>query len=179
LSCIAHGLLESMPDRRRSPPAAGVLLSLPLALMAARNLAPAGLGRLACARVHRRCAAPSTRSSRPSSSSRLWASVRSPACCALVRLQRWASWAKLLAEVLEETRRRAGGGGAGHGCGLPATVLAMGVLPQVIRALRRLLAAYQLDSNLRNSTMVGHRGGGGIGAALFTGLSALRLPTWC
>ena len=30
------------------------------------------------------------------------------------------------------------------------------------------LAAYQFDSNLRNSTMVGIVGGGGIGAALFT-----------
>jgi phosphonate transport system permease protein len=29
-------------------------------------------------------------------------------------------------------------------------------------------AAYQLDSNLRNSTMVGIVGGGGIGATLFT-----------
>ena len=46
-------------------------------------------------------------------------------------------------------------------------VLAMGVLPQV---LPRFIGfgAYQLDSNLRNSTMVGIVGGGGIGAVLFT-----------
>jgi phosphonate transport system permease protein len=61
LSCIAHGLLESMPDRRRSPPAAGVLLSLPLALMAARNLA-AGLG---LAGALRACSSPLCRSFHP------------------------------------------------------------------------------------------------------------------
>ena len=37
------------------------------------------------------------------------------------------------------------------------------VLPRFIG-----FATYQLDSNLRNSTMVGIVGGGGIGAALFT-----------
>ena len=47
------------------------------------------------------------------------------------------------------------------------SVLAMGVLPQV---LARFIGftSYQLDSNLRNSTMVGLVGGGGIGATLFT-----------
>ena len=48
-----------------------------------------------------------------------------------------------------------------------ASVVIMGVLPQV---LPRFIGfcAYQLDSNLRNSTMVGIVGGGGIGATLFT-----------
>ena len=42
----------------------------------------------------------------------------------------------------------------------------MGVLPQV---LPRFIGfcTYQLDSNLRNSTMVGIVGGGGIGGTLF------------
>jgi phosphonate transport system permease protein len=43
----------------------------------------------------------------------------------------------------------------------------MGVLPQVLARFAGF-SAYQLDSNLRNSTMVGIVGGGGIGAALFT-----------
>ena len=43
----------------------------------------------------------------------------------------------------------------------------MGVLPQVMARFVGF-AAYQLDSNLRNSTMVGIVGGGGIGATLFT-----------
>jgi phosphonate transport system permease protein len=46
-------------------------------------------------------------------------------------------------------------------------VLIMGVLPQVIARFVGF-SAYQLDSNLRNSTMVGIVGGGGIGATLFT-----------
>ena len=46
-------------------------------------------------------------------------------------------------------------------------VLLMGVLPQVMARFIGF-GAYQLDSNLRNSTMVGIVGGGGIGAALFT-----------
>ena len=43
----------------------------------------------------------------------------------------------------------------------------MGVQPQVLPRFIGF-ATYQLDSNLRNSTMVGIVGGGGIGAALFT-----------
>ncbi len=48
-----------------------------------------------------------------------------------------------------------------------AGVLIMGVLPQVMARFVGF-SAYQLDSNLRNSTMVGIVGGGGIGATLFT-----------
>ena len=46
-------------------------------------------------------------------------------------------------------------------------VLVMGVFPQVMSRFIGL-AVYQFDSNLRNSTMVGIVGGGGIGAPLFT-----------
>jgi phosphonate transport system permease protein len=41
------------------------------------------------------------------------------------------------------------------------------VLPQVMARFVGFVI-YQLDSNLRNSTMVGIVGGGGIGATLFT-----------
>ena len=47
-----------------------------------------------------------------------------------------------------------------------ATVV-MGVMPQVIPRFIGF-CAYQLDSNLRNSALVGLVGGGGIGATLFT-----------
>jgi phosphonate transport system permease protein len=43
----------------------------------------------------------------------------------------------------------------------------MAVMPQVIARFIGL-SVYQFDSNLRNSTMVGIVGGGGIGAPLFT-----------
>jgi ABC-type phosphate/phosphonate transport system permease subunit len=46
-------------------------------------------------------------------------------------------------------------------------VVIMGVLPQVMPRFIGF-AAYQLDSNLRNSALVGLVGGGGIGATLFT-----------
>jgi len=45
-------------------------------------------------------------------------------------------------------------------------VLAFGVLPQVFSRFIGF-ATYQLDSNLRNSTMVGIVGAGGIGGTLF------------
>jgi phosphonate transport system permease protein len=47
-----------------------------------------------------------------------------------------------------------------------ASVLAYGVLPQVFSRFIGF-ATYQLDSNLRNSTMVGIVGAGGIGGTLF------------
>ena len=46
------------------------------------------------------------------------------------------------------------------------SVLAFGVLPQVFSRFIGF-ATYQLDSNLRNSTMVGIVGAGGIGGTLF------------
>lgn len=48
------------------------------------------------------------------------------------------------------------------------SVVTYGVLPQVIGRLVGF-CTYQLDANLRNSTMVGIVGAGGIGAALFAG----------
>src|SRR5207253_9116212 len=47
------------------------------------------------------------------------------------------------------------------------SVIVMGVLPQVMPRFIGF-CAYQLDSNLRNSALVGLVGGGGIGATLFT-----------
>ena len=46
------------------------------------------------------------------------------------------------------------------------SVVAYGVLPQVIGRLVGF-CTYQLDANLRNSTMVGIVGAGGIGGVLF------------
>jgi phosphonate transport system permease protein len=46
------------------------------------------------------------------------------------------------------------------------SVLFYGVLPQVLSRFVGF-AVYQLDSNLRNSTMVGIVGAGGIGGTLF------------
>ena len=47
------------------------------------------------------------------------------------------------------------------------SVIIMGIMPQVMPRFIGF-CAYQLDSNLRNSALVGLVGGGGIGATLFT-----------
>ena len=47
------------------------------------------------------------------------------------------------------------------------SVIIMAVMPQVMPRFIGF-SAYQLDSNLRNSALVGFVGGGGIGATLFT-----------
>jgi phosphonate transport system permease protein len=49
----------------------------------------------------------------------------------------------------------------------PVNVVIFGVLPQVLSRFVGF-STYQLDSNLRNSTMVGIVGAGGIGGALFS-----------
>jgi phosphonate transport system permease protein len=49
-----------------------------------------------------------------------------------------------------------------------------GVLPQVLARFVGF-CTYQLDSNLRNSTMVGIVGAGGIGGALFSAFQRFRL----
>ena len=73
---------------------------------------------------------------------------------------------KLFAEAIEEINLRQVEAVRATGAGF-ANTLIMGVMPQVMARFVGF-SAYQLNSNLRNSTMVGIVGGGGIGAALFT-----------
>jgi phosphonate ABC transporter permease subunit PhnE len=73
---------------------------------------------------------------------------------------------KLMAEAVEEMSMKQVESVRATGAPFLAIII-MGVLPQV---LPRFIGfcAYQLDSNLRNSALVGLVGGGGIGATLFT-----------
>jgi phosphonate transport system permease protein len=72
---------------------------------------------------------------------------------------------KLFAEAIEEISLKQVE--AVRATGAPfASVLAYGVLPQVMSRFVGF-ATYQVDSNLRNSTMVGIVGAGGIGSTLF------------
>jgi phosphonate ABC transporter permease subunit PhnE len=74
--------------------------------------------------------------------------------------------AKLIAEAIEEMSMKPIE--ALRAAGAPfLSVVTMGVVPQVLPRFIGF-AAYQLDSNLRNSALVGLVGGGGIGATLFT-----------
>ncbi|MCJ2115761.1 phosphonate ABC transporter, permease protein PhnE [Methylobacterium sp. J-001] len=73
---------------------------------------------------------------------------------------------KLFAEAIEEISLKQVEAVRATGAGFLSTLI-MGVQPQVLPRFIGF-ATYQLDSNLRNSTMVGIVGGGGIGATLFT-----------
>jgi phosphonate transport system permease protein len=73
---------------------------------------------------------------------------------------------KLFAEAIEEISLKQVE--AVRATGAPfANVITYGVLPQVFTRFIGF-ATYQLDSNLRNSTMVGIVGAGGIGGTLFS-----------
>jgi len=73
--------------------------------------------------------------------------------------------AKLFAEAIEEISMKQVEAVRATGASF-ANVVTMGVLPQVLARFIGF-STYQLDSNLRNSTMVGIVGGGGIGGTLF------------
>ena len=73
---------------------------------------------------------------------------------------------KLFAEAVEEISMKPIEALRAAGASFLGVVF-MGVLPQVMARFIGF-SAYQLDSNLRNSTFVGIVGGGGIGATLFT-----------
>ena len=162
LELITSGLLESIQIAVIAT-VVGVLLSLPLALMAARNLAPTAVSGAA------RVVIAVCRSFHPVIVSILFVKAVGFGALAGVLALIVSSMgfvSKLLAEVLEELDERQVE--AVRSTGAPFFhVLVMAIMPQVFARFIGL-AAYQFDSNLRNSTMVGIVGGGGIGAALFT-----------
>ncbi len=142
---------------------AGVILSLPIGLCAARNLMPAWVCWLARGLIA------VCRTFHPVIVSILFVKAIGFGALAGVMALIVSSIgfiAKLFAEAIEEMSLKQVEAVRATGASF-MNVLVMGVLPQV---LARFIGfcAYQLDSNLRNSTMVGIVGGGGIGAALFT-----------
>ena len=163
LQLLYSGMIESLQIAIIAT-AVGVLLSLPLGLAAARNLAPAPIAWAARAPDRRVPHLPSRSSSR-SCSSRRSASARSPACSRSI-VASLGFLSKLVAEAVEEMSMKQVE--AVRATGSPfLSVVIMAVLPQVMPRFIGF-SAYQLDSNLRNSALVGLVGGGGIGATLFT-----------
>jgi phosphonate transport system permease protein len=142
---------------------AGVLLSLPLGLAAARNLSPMPLAWSARALIAL------FRSFHPLIVAILFVkAVGFGALAGMLALviASLGFLSKLIAEAIEEMSmkpveaiRSAGGSFT--------SVVIMAVIPQVMARFIGF-AAYQLDSNLRNSALVGVVGGGGIGATLLT-----------
>ncbi|WP_029008715.1 phosphonate ABC transporter, permease protein PhnE [Azospirillum halopraeferens] len=85
--------------------------------------------------------------------------------------------AKLFAEAIEEISMKQVEAVRATGASF-ANVVTMGVLPQVLARFIGF-ATYQLDSNLRNSTMVGIVGGGGIGGTLFAAFQRFDYDFLC
>jgi phosphonate ABC transporter permease subunit PhnE len=141
----------------------GVLLSVPLGLAAARNLAPAPIVWTA------RILIALFRTFHPVIVAILFVKAVGFGALAGMLALIFASMgflSKLLAEAVEEMSMKQVE--AVRATGSPfLSVLVMGVMPQVMPRFIGF-CAYQLDSNLRNSALVGLVGGGGIGATLFT-----------
>ncbi|WP_439547914.1 phosphonate ABC transporter, permease protein PhnE [Falsiroseomonas sp.] len=158
---LLEGMLESLQIAVLST-VLGIIISLPLGLMAARNLAPAWIsapirGVIAvCRSLHYVIVAI------------LFVKALGFGALAGVAALTVASMgfvAKLFAEAVEEISMKQVEAIRATGAG-PGAVLLYGVLPQV--ASRFIgFSLYQLDSNLRNSTLVGIVGAGGIGGTLF------------
>ncbi|MEN9498242.1 MAG: binding-protein-dependent transport system inner membrane protein [Pseudomonadota bacterium] len=158
---LAEGLIESVQIALLSS-ALGIILALPLGLMAARNLAPKPLTMLTrgfiafCRSLHYVIVAI------------LFVKAIGFGALAGIAALTIASVgfiAKLFAEAIEEVSMKQVEAIRATGAG-PAAVILYGILPQV--ASRFLgFSLYQLDSNLRNSTLVGIVGAGGIGGTLF------------
>ena len=161
-SPVAHARIKSI-DTSAAWEVPGVRLVLTGEMMAARNLAPnavAGAARVVIALC---------RSFHPVIVSILFVKAVGFGALAGVLALIVSSMgfvSKLFAEVLEELDENQVEAVRSTGAGFFATLI-MGVMPQVYARFIGL-ATYQFDSNLRNSTMVGIVGGGGIGAALFT-----------
>jgi phosphonate transport system permease protein len=162
IAMMTEGLVESVQIAILAT-AVGIILSLPIGLMSARNLVPGWLswiGRIIIALC---------RSFHPMIVAILFVkAVGFGALAGILALiiSSIGFIAKLFAEAIEEMSMKQVEAVRATGASW-LNVLIMGVLPQVIARFVGF-SAYQLDSNLRNSTMVGIVGGGGIGATLFT-----------
>ncbi len=162
LALIQEGMIESLQIAILAT-AVGVLLSIPLGLLSARNLMPhwaSWIGRTLIALC---------RSFHPVIVAILFVkAVGFGALAGILALivSSMGFVSKLIAEAIEEINLKQVEAVRATGAGFWST-LVMGIVPQVMARFVGF-AAYQLDSNLRNSTMVGIVGGGGIGATLFT-----------
>ncbi|MBI3899220.1 MAG: phosphonate ABC transporter, permease protein PhnE [Gammaproteobacteria bacterium] len=142
--------------------AAGIIISLPIGLLGARNLMPAGVTWTARALVVL------CRSLHPVIVAILFVKAVGFGALAGVLSLMVATVGfigKLFAEAIEEISAKQVEAVRATGASFMNVIL-FGVLPQVLPRFVGF-STYQLDSNLRNSTMVGIVGAGGVGGALF------------
>ena len=158
---LVKGLLESLEIAVLAS-TLGIVLALPIGLAAARNLMPPWVSWPA------RAVIVMARSFHPVIVAILFVKAVGFGALAGILALTVASVGfigKLFTEAIEEISLKQVE--AVRATGSPfASVLAFGVLPQVFSRFIGF-ATYQLDSNLRNSTMVGIVGAGGIGGTLF------------
>jgi phosphonate transport system permease protein len=159
---LAKGLTESLEIAVLAS-FLGILISLPIALLASRNLMPAWISWPARA-VIALC-----RSFHPVIVAIVFVKAVGFGALAGILALVVASVGfigKLFAEAIEEISLKQVE--AVRSVGAPfLSLIAYGVMPQVFSRFVGF-ATYQLDSNLRNSTMVGIVGAGGIGGTLFS-----------
>ena len=159
---LMSGIIESLQIAVLST-VVGIAVSLPVGLLAARNLMPAWVSWPARGFIAL------CRSFHPIIVAILFVKAVGFGALAGILALIIASIgfiSKLFAEAIEEISLKQVEAVRATGAGFAHTLI-MGVQPQVLPRFIGF-AAYQLDSNLRNSTMVGIVGGGGIGATLFT-----------
>ena len=141
----------------------GILLALPIGLLAARNLMPPWVSWPARALIA------GARSFHPVIVAIVFVKAVGfgaiAGICALV-VGSVGFIGKLFAEAIEEISLKQVEAVRATGASF-MNVIAYGVMPQVFGRFIGF-ATYQLDSNLRNSTMVGIVGAGGIGGTLFS-----------
>ena len=158
---LVKGLLESLEIAVLAS-TLGIVLALPIGLFAARNLMPPWVTWPARALIVM------ARSFHPVIVAILFVKAVGFGALAGILALTVASIGfigKLFTEAIEEISDKQVE--AVRATGSPfASVLSFGVLPQVFSRFIGF-ATYQLDSNLRNSTMVGIVGAGGIGGTLF------------
>jgi phosphonate transport system permease protein len=158
---LVKGLLESLEIAVLAS-TLGIVLAMPVGLCAARNLMPAW------ATWPARFVIVSARSFHPVIVAILFVKAVGFGALAGILALTVASIGfigKLFTEAIEEISLKQVEAVRATGASF-ASVLAFGVLPQVFSRFIGF-ATYQLDSNLRNSTMVGIVGAGGIGGTLF------------
>jgi phosphonate ABC transporter permease subunit PhnE len=162
LELLYGGMIESLQIAIIAT-AVGVLLSLPLGLAAARNLVPLPLAWAVRALIAL------FRTFHPVIVAILFVkAVGFGALAGMLALvvASLGFLSKLIADAVEEMSMQPVEAVRATGAPFLSLVI-MGVLPQVMARFIGF-SGYQLDSNLRNSALVGLVGGGGIGATLFT-----------
>jgi phosphonate transport system permease protein len=159
---LLNGLVESLQIAVLAS-VVGIVLALPIGLLAARNLMPAWVSWPARALIA------AARSFHPVIVAIVFVKAVGfgaiAGICALV-VGSVGFIGKLFAEAIEEISLKQVEAVRATGASF-MNVIAFGVMPQVFGRFIGF-ATYQLDSNLRNSTMVGIVGAGGIGGTLFS-----------